>query len=76
MTATDQKLTNSLSGKPEFLTSTDLIDLGLFGSFSDVCWANKRGFGPPSIRLGKRKIRYPKIMLVEWLTDAEKAAHR
>lgn len=67
MNVLDQSLIDSLSGKPEFLRSNDLIDLGLYQSFADVCWAKKRGLTPPSIHLSERKIVYPKRLLLDWL---------
>lgn len=69
MNALDQTLIESLSKKPEFLRSNDLIDLGLYQSFADVCWAKKRGLAPPSIHLSERKIVYPKNLLLKWLIE-------
>ncbi len=63
----NQNLIDSLNDKPEYLRSKHLIELGLFGSFSDICLANKRGCGPPHIRIGDRKMVYPKRQLIEWL---------
>lgn len=62
-----ENLEELLSSKPEFLRSHDLIAMGLYNSFSDVCLSKKRGFSPPSIRLSPRKIVYPKNMVLEWL---------
>lgn len=62
-----EDLEELLSSKPEFLRSHDLIKLGLYNSFSDVCLSKKRGFSPPNIRLSPRKIVYPKNMVLEWL---------
>jgi len=76
MKTLDKKLLESLSTKPEFLRSTDLIQLGLFKSFSDICCALKRGLGPPIIRLGERKIIYPKTLLIEWLKGKMANSHK
>jgi len=64
-----ENLLESLKNRPEFLRSTDLIELGLFTSRANVCRANKIGCAPPMIRLGDRKIIYPKKLLIEWLLE-------
>jgi hypothetical protein len=51
---------------PEFLSSHDLISLGLFHNPNAVCSARSRGFSPDYIKVG-RKIFYPKSRLVEWI---------
>jgi len=54
---------------PEFLRAIDLIELGLFKSRSDVCWAIKRGQAPAMIRLSQSKIVFPKAALIQWLKE-------
>jgi len=61
------ELINSLKDKPEFLRSRDLIELGIYRSFSDISYSIIRGFAPPHLRIGERKILYPKASLIAWL---------
>lgn len=63
----ETKLLVALENKPEFLCASDLIELGLFSSPSNVSHANRRGVAPPRVNMGILKKVYPKILLVEWL---------
>jgi predicted DNA-binding transcriptional regulator AlpA len=61
------ELINSLKDRPEFLRSRDLIELGIYKSFSDISYSIKRDLAPPYIKIGERKILYPKASLIAWL---------
>lgn len=52
--------------KPEFLTSQNLVDLGLYTSIDSVYLARVKGPSAPFIKM-KRKILYPKKLLIEFL---------
>ena len=62
----DNSFDERLKMFPEFLRSTDLIKLGLYGSFDTLYRARLEGNSPDFIRL-KRKILYPKKSLIEFL---------
>ena len=49
---------NKLDSKKEFLTSRDLVDMGLFPSSEAVYLARHRGVGPDFIKFGS-KVLYP-----------------
>ena len=52
---------------PEFLRPKDLVKTGLYKSTSDLCWAQKRGQAPPSIKLSSHKVIFPRASLCEWI---------
>jgi hypothetical protein len=52
---------------PAFLRPSDLIDIGLYKSRSDICWSMKRGKAPPSIKLSTHKVVFPRAALCDWL---------
>ena len=59
---------------PSFLRPKDLIKTGLFKSRSDVSWAIRRGYAPPSIKLSDHKVIFPRVSLCLWLRErADKA---
>jgi hypothetical protein len=41
------ELINSLKDRPEFLRSRDLIELGIYRSFSDISYSIIRDLAPP-----------------------------
>ena len=67
-----KSIESQLSESPDFLRPKDLIRLGLFKSPSDVTQNIRRGDAPPLIRLGVRKLVFPKSLLVEWLNNKTK----
>jgi len=52
---------------PMLLSPTDLVSLGLYQSASDVSHSVKRGQAPPHLRLGYKKMVFPKATLLKWL---------
>lgn len=54
---------------PEFLSAKDLVRLGFYPSQVSIYKSQGRGEAPPSIRVSKNKIRFPKRSLVQWLTE-------
>lgn len=64
------KMTNITTAKfdllPEFLSSRDLIKLGLYPSLAATYSARVRGCSPNFIKL-KHKILYPKMGVIEFI---------
>ena len=54
---------------PPFLRSADLVAVGLFRSVADLnnAHAKKDGAAPPRINIGKRKYRYTKEAIIQWI---------
>lgn len=52
----------------DFLTSRDLIDLGLWGSHPSICLARLRGLTPKYVKIGKR-IFYPKSEVIKYMNE-------
>lgn len=50
----------------EFLTSNDLVDLGLFVSPDAVYFARARGHSPDFVKMG-RKVIYPKSSVIKFI---------
>ncbi len=67
-----EALKELLKDKPEFLNTSDLVEVGLFPSKHAVHQAKNQGYGPPSIRMSVRKLRYPKNVLIDWLLKMER----
>ncbi len=61
-----QKIKESLSRLPEFLTTLDLVDIGLYPTRSAVHLARSRGQAPSCMRIGK-KIVFPKGAIIEFV---------
>jgi hypothetical protein len=59
----ERKLT--ISNAPEFLTSGDLVSLGLYKCEDSVYAARRKGLSPDFIKFGKR-ILYPKDKVIEF----------
>lgn len=57
-----------LDKMPEFLSSHDLVGLGLFPSTDSVYFARRRGNSPDFIKMG-RKVIYPKASVVKFLEE-------
>lgn len=54
---------------PEFMSSADLVELGLFKSTGVVHIARKtNGAGPPFIKL-RHKVLYAKQAVIDWLEE-------
>ena len=61
-----------VSDLPEFLTSADLIRLGLYTS-TDACYfARKTGNSPDFIQI-KRKVLYPRDGVIKFLDERKKS---
>lgn len=56
----------NFDGLPEFLTTSDLIALGLYCSSDSAYGQRKRGTGPAYIKMGK-KVLYSKANLIKFL---------
>ena len=61
----------NVDGKQEFLTSSDLVDLGLFPSVNAVYSARKRGVSPDFVKVGA-KVLYPKSCVVDFVKSCFK----
>ena len=61
-----ESIEKSLEKYPEFITSDDLVSLGVFKSRNAAYCARQRGGGPPFIKM-KYKILYSKRHLADWL---------
>lgn len=64
----DSGIEKMLEEYPKFLSSQDLIDLGIYKSIDSCYMSRVRLEGPQWIKLG-RKILYSKNLLVEFLTS-------
>jgi hypothetical protein len=56
----------SISNLPEFLSSQDLVSLGLFSSVDAAYVARARGHSPEFLKIGKR-VLYPKASLLQFI---------
>ena len=61
----------SVDEKREFLTSGDLVDLGLFPSINAVYSARKRGVSPDFVKIGA-KVLYPRSCVFEFVKSCFK----
>lgn len=59
-------ITTQFHAFPEFLTSNDLVELGLYGSSDGVYLARLRGKSPDFIKMGRR-VLYPKESVINFL---------
>jgi hypothetical protein len=62
----DEFIISKFDTMPEFLTSYDLINLGLFSNQNGTYLARSQGRSPSYIKIGRR-IFYPKSCLIEWV---------
>lgn len=53
---------------PDFMSSKDLVDLGLFNSYAQLYHSRKTGKGPKFFKIGS-SIRYPKNELIKFLEE-------
>ncbi len=60
------KRIRTLEDMPEFLTSLDLVELGLFISPNAACIARKKGYSPDYIMVG-RKYFFLKSSVLEFI---------
>lgn len=67
MSDLDQKIIDTLKDLPDFLRGNHLIKLGIFETHSQIWQERVRNTAPLAIRLGKRRIVYPKLAVIEWL---------
>ena len=65
------EILTKLEGLPEFLSSHDLVALGLFPSPDSVYLARFRGNSPDYCKFG-RKIRYPKQSVIDFIESRMK----
>lgn len=66
----DEKFINlvlSSLPKTDFLSSKDLIALGISSSEATLSQWRCQGIGPPSRKIAQGKIRYMKDELISWL---------
>ena len=61
-------MTTSFDSLPEFLSSHDLVALGLFSSPDAAYIGQVRGHSPEFLRIGK-KILYPKTSVLRFIED-------
>lgn len=62
----------SMDAKQDFMTSGDLVDLGLFPSASAVYSARKRGVSPDFVKIGT-KVLYPKSCVIDFVKKCLKS---
>lgn len=53
---------------PEFISSHDLVKLGLFSSADKAYVARVRGNGPAFLKIGRR-VMYPKASVMQFIND-------
>jgi len=58
----------TLSSLPEFISSHELVQLGLFSSTDKAYVARVRGNGPAFLKIGRR-IMYPKTSVMQFVND-------
>jgi hypothetical protein len=63
----NQNITEALSRFPDFLSSEDLVKLGIYKSIDATYQARLKRYGPEYIKL-RKKILYPKLGIVKFLT--------
>jgi len=63
-------IAKAFEGMPEFMSSQDLVDLGIYASIDSAYQARKKESGPQFIKL-KHKILYPKQLVIEFLESRE-----
>ena len=69
-----EKITEDLSGLPMFLTTQDLVDIGLYKNRRAVHMQHFRGKTPPCLYIG-RKLLFPKAAIIDFvLTHMENPA--
>lgn len=59
-------ITSAFQDLPEFLTTTHLIELGLYQNFAAAYLARKNGISPSYVRISCR-ILYPKSAVIEFI---------
>jgi hypothetical protein len=52
---------------PDFMRPLDLIEIGIYSSHAEISTLLKKGFAPPYMRLGQKKVIFPKKTLCDWL---------
>ena len=60
------KLIEALETLPNFLTTSDLISIGLFKDINQLYLLRKNSIGPSYIQYGK-KILYPRDCIIAWI---------
>jgi predicted DNA-binding transcriptional regulator AlpA len=63
----ERNLDTLLNESPKFLTASDLVEMGLFPSNYAVYKAKERGKAPPSISFSRKKLRFSKSDLINWI---------
>ena len=66
-----EEVSKRISGK-KFLTSKDLVELGISGSVCTLANWRSSEKGPPWFKIAKGKIRYSKEGLLEWIRQLNK----
>lgn len=61
-------ISTQLNNMPEFLTSNDLVSLGLFRDPDAAYIARRHGWSPDYVKIG-RKIFYPKLRVIEFISS-------
>lgn len=62
-----KELMDLLEGYPDFMKSSDIVEIGLFPSAVSVYRSASSVGGLPGLRLNKRTLRFSKIAVVEWM---------
>ena len=63
----NDRFAHLLKDAPPFLSSAQLVALGLFRDKIAIYQARAVGGAPPAIKTAKRAIRFPKQELIAWL---------
>lgn len=63
-----ESITSKLESMPEFLSSHDLVTLGMYRSTTAAYLARLRGHSPDFIKVGGL-VKYPKSKIVEFINS-------
>jgi hypothetical protein len=62
-----EKFLEKLNSLPDFSSTTDLIDSGVFTTKETLSRLRREGKGPPFVVINASSIRYPRQELIEWV---------
>ena len=68
-------MNKTLNDMPEFLSTKDLVDLGIFASESSAYAARKRGYGPIFIKCN-HAVLYQRAVVIKWLESRKSKINR
>ena len=68
-------MNKTLNDMPEFLSTKDLVDLGIFASESSAYAARKRGYGPRFVKCN-HAVRYQRADVIRWIESRKSKINR